>query len=374
MIDLALANLWKRRLRSSLCILGIVVSVALITTVNGLVDQLYDEMHRDVDRLEGKVFLQQKGTGYPPFSSVLNESICDEALNRTDINNMESTPLLLIAIEPGANPRETAEVFAVGIQPGKEDVYYKNAKSTDGTASLQGQDVNAVILGSKAQQFYNAEIGTTITVGHTQSHVVGILEEQRIALVDNGIYMSLAFCQQIFERPGQISALLITSPTRDQTEELATALETQYPSLESLTDKDINASLEKTLEMPDRFLGAIGLIVLLATCLMIMNVMIMAVSERTKEIGTLRAIGAKRRLVLKVIFYETAILTLIGGIFGILLAYALAQPALLNWTWSLSLEDMILNMGIICVVAVLSAAYPAYIAVKVDPLEALRYE
>lgn len=287
---------------------------------------------------------------------------------------MESTPLLLIAIEPGASPRETAEVFAIGIQPGKEDVYYKNAKPTDGIASLQGQDENAVILGFKAQHFYNAEIGTTITIGHTQSHVVGILGEQRIALVDNGIYMSLAFCQQIFERPGQISALLITSPAKDQTEELAIALETQYPSLESVTDKDINASLEKTLEMPDRFLGAIGLIVLLATCLMIMNVMIMAVSERTKEIGTLRAIGAKRRLVLKVIFYETTILTLIGGIFGICLAYALAQPVLLNWTWSLSLEDIILNMGIICVAAVLSAAYPAYMAVKVDPLEALRYE
>jgi putative ABC transport system permease protein len=374
MIDLALGNLRKRKLRSILCILGITISVFLLSTVDGMLGQMHAEIHRDLDRLEGKMFLQQKGSNYPPFASTLNQSIVNEVLDQTYVNKFESTPLLMTVLEPADNPRDVAQVFAVGFQQGKETVYFKNAKAKEGFSLLEGQPENAIILGSEAQRFYDAKIWSNIYLHGVECYVVGILESQKISLVDQGIFMSLSFCQSIFGRSEQISAVLITINDMSKTDELVAALESEYPSLETITDEEINKSLKQSLEMPDRFMSTIYIVVFLATCIMIMNVMVMAVRERTKEIGTLRAIGSSKSTVLKIILYETVLLTLSGGIFGIILTFILAQPPLLNWAWILSVEETIKIIGVICLISLLSVLFPAYLASKVDPLEALRYE
>ncbi len=128
------------------------------------------------------------------------------------------------------------------------------------------------------------------------------------------------------------------------------------------------------------FLGAVGLVTLFLGGLGVMNVMLVAVQERTREIGVRKAIGAPARSILRQFFLEALLIALVSGGFGLLLAFGicalvdlLPMPdffAGLLPTW----QTGALAFGILSAIAILSALYPARRAAAIDPIEALRYE
>jgi putative ABC transport system permease protein len=120
----------------------------------------------------------------------------------------------------------------------------------------------------------------------------------------------------------------------------------------------------------------IGLITLIGAAVGLMNIMLVSVTERTKEIGTRKAIGAKTSTIKRQFLYESVIIGQMGGILGIisgilignLISSALQSSFILPWKW-------IIGGVIVCfVVGVVSGYFPAVKAARVDPIEALRYE
>jgi len=154
--------------------------------------------------------------------------------------------------------------------------------------------------------------------------------------------------------------------------ELSVQLKSDYPELDVVTQNDLLKNAEKMMEMPNRFMGMISLTVLVVAVLVVMNVMMIAVTERTKEIGILRAIGAKKRTVLGIIVLEASILSLIGGVLGALVVIPAAY--VMDWTRVLSVQETAKVSLLVVAVAVLAGIYPAYRATRINPIEALRNE
>jgi putative ABC transport system permease protein len=126
----------------------------------------------------------------------------------------------------------------------------------------------------------------------------------------------------------------------------------------------------------------ISVFIFIVSMILIMNVMMMSVKEKTKEIGTMRAIGTKKRSIMALIIYESLILSVIGGIIGIVLISPVYNMlGTLMGITNVSLASFTIPMAVLVQVAVIvfvigtfSGLLPAYLANRISPIEALRYE
>jgi putative ABC transport system permease protein len=172
---------------------------------------------------------------------------------------------------------------------------------------LVGESENAVVLGKSAADYYKVNVGDEFTVREDIAKVVGVLKQTDVANIDNAVLMSLSFGQSAFGRGNMSSAVLLTPDDGHSVNEVETDIESAYINLEVKTQREIEDELDASLETPRRILGMINAVAFVVTIVIIMNVMMMSVKEKTREIGTMRAIGTQRSVVILIIFYETLI-------------------------------------------------------------------
>jgi macrolide transport system ATP-binding/permease protein len=139
---------------------------------------------------------------------------------------------------------------------------------------------------------------------------------------------------------------------------------------------DIKKTLEATTKIMSILLGVIAAISLLVGGIGIMNIMLVSVTERTREIGLRKAIGASNKDIMAQFLIEAVLMSLIGGIAGILLGSGIAVLITLfaGWSVRVSVFSVVLATGFSFMVGVVFGLWPAQKASQLDPIEALRYE
>jgi putative ABC transport system permease protein len=165
---------------------------------------------------------------------------------------------------------------------------------------------------------------------------------------------------------------VLVSPENGDFDSLGSAIKAQFTGIEVMTPGDMQKSLNTMMGTTKSFMGMITLVMLLVAGIVTLMVMVMSVSERTKEIGMMRAIGARRSSVLLMVVEESIVVCLAGSVLGIALSVLLIRVMFGGF---LASADIIAEAVIfMTVIGVLAAIYPAYRASNVQPLEALRYE
>ena len=371
MIRYAWKGLWERKARTALTLVGVAVCVLALTTVDGMLGHMHAERIQDVARFAGRVMLQPLGAGYPPFKSVLREEAVATALDRPEVVAGQSTPLLLLVLEPADNPMDIAGVISLGLWPGHEQAWLGTTQAASGQATLAGEGDDAVILGHQAARFYGVSAaGETVTLAGQRWRVVGLLKETGVTNVDNLVVMPLTSAQAAFGLEGWISAVLLTA-SGGQADDLARSLANAYPALEVNTQEDIHRVLLNELELPGKFLGTVSWAAFVIAVLIVANVMSIAVRERTQEVELIRAIGGERSAILGYTLAEVLMLSLSGGALGALAAVPTAY--LFGWTWILTRGEMLRMVGLMLAAGLLASVYPAYRATRAYP-QALRYD
>ena len=257
------------------------------------------------------------------------------------------------------------------------------------------QRANVMVIGVNAADALfpgsNNIAGTKVRMGGYNFEIIGVLEKRKAGFFgeneeDNAVYMPFRTAQKIAPAKGYL--LLVIRGRSGQVGEALTQAEEilrrrRAVKWDAPNNFDIKTA-DKFIEQFDSITAMVGLIAiaisslgLLVGGIGVMNIMLVSVTERTKEIGVRKAIGARRRDIVRQFLFEAMMLTFLGGVLGVLLAVGISQlimflipslPASIP-TWAV-VTGLTVSIG----VGLLFGVWPARKASRLDPIECLRYE
>jgi putative ABC transport system permease protein len=382
--DFARRNVRLHWLRSLLAILGIIIGVVTIVSIGILGNSLVLAISDSLSTVGDSIIVSPHagGMGFGGGGSA------PELISDRDVEQIRRAvaPHVTIPVYSGGSRMKIGTEDTVGVVYGlKSDDIPILLELAEGSY-LRGS--SSAMAGARFAEQNDIKIGSRIAVGDKGSlRIVGILEERGMGFDINPDYGIVVDSRWFEDAYGQDGYNLVIVKVKDlsQIEEVKGEIERQLNRRETVVDViDTRAVLETILTafgQISMFTTAIGGISLIVAGVSILNIMLMSVTERIKEIGVLRSIGTKKQEIRRMFLYEALILGMIGsGIGGVLSlfgGYAVSLVMLQTTEYLFVPSSLIyIAYGIAFGIGIslLSGLYPAWKASNLNPIEALRHE
>jgi putative ABC transport system permease protein len=289
---------------------------------------------------------------------------------------------------------ETATLSITGVDP--QVWQYMTTLETQSGRLLEPADKYVAVIGSDiATEIYDQEIGINqvISINNKSVRVVGILEEKG-EVDDSKLYMPIDGAVELIEDAEEdvYDTITVKAESEEQVDTLMEDIEEKLIISRHIIqedDQDFSVTASKSMaesvtEMTSTmtlFLGAIAAVSLLVGSVGIANTMFTSVLEKTKEIGTMKAIGAKNRDILMIFLFNSGMVGLVGGILGVMLGWIVSSglqtmmgSEMTGSGGGVSISLMVEGLLLAILIGVISGVVPAYRASKLKPVDALRYE
>ncbi len=398
----ALKALRANKMRSALTSLGIIIGVSAVIIVVSLVGGLEKSILKEIEKAGSQTLyvrpLMPHDLPSEEFAKVKNRDVTLEdmkALPRMLPQVTQVTPIFFTNAELKANGRTSSDSMIM-----TDDTYMElNSLPLALGRNFVPSDLRlgnkVVIVGPKLLETLAIKgnpIGRIIQTSTLSLEIIGVVEEQGGSLgqdPDSFSYIPLttgmAMLSDAQRRQLMFQARVDPKISADEGADLVREALRRLKGVKPKEQEGFKVSSAKQIaSMVGKITGGIAAvaggmvsIALLVGGIGIMNIMLVSVTERTREIGVRKAVGAKRRDILLQFLIEAALLAVFGGAVGILLGY-LAGTAickgLLGVTGSIPLWAVLAAFGVPALIGVIFGLYPAAKASKLDPIEALRYE
>jgi putative ABC transport system permease protein len=398
--------LYTNKMRSGLTILGIVIGVwAVVFLVSfgrgheANITAIFESMGANA------IYITTAGGMGSEMTGATGSLTMEDAQALANSNRIPSVDLVAPISEKLSKVvygNENRNVNIMGATPEITQIISYPLAEGDFISELDvKRGANVAVLGSKtATNLFDTEdpIDKTIRIAGGQFKVIGVFEEKGgfIGAADDFIMIPLTTMQsrilgETTSRGRAIQTIAVKALSTDQissAREEVTAILRQRHHIGPREDDDftvidmqeIMKSMRQVLGIMQIFLGFVGAISLVVGGIGIMNIMLVSVTERTREIGIRKAVGAKRRDILRQFLVESAMLSLSGGIIGLILAFVATrlitgiQLGPYPVKAPMSLDIVIIALSVAVIVGLVSGMYPAYRAARLDPIESLRHE
>jgi len=401
-LQAALKALKANKLRSALTTLGIIIGVAAVIIVVSLVQGLEQSVLKQIEKAGSQTLfvrpIMPMDIPYEEYVKIRNRDLTLDdmrMLQRSVPMVRQVTPLFFMATELKANGRSTSvnlvmtddtyiELNSIDLQAGRNFV-----------SSDQRLGNKVVIVGSKIPERLGIKgnpLGKIVQTPTLSLEIIGVLEEQGATMghdPDTNIFIPLSTGlpllsdqqrrQLLFQ--ARIDPKLNADDGADLVKDALRRIKgfklKEREGFQVFSPKQITSIIGNITGVITAVAGGMVSIALLVGGIGIMNIMLVSVTERTREIGIRKAVGAKRKDVLAQFLIEAALLSLFGGVAGIVLGYivgAILGNALVGTVGTIPIWAVLCAFGVPAVIGVVFGLYPAWKASRLDPIESLRYE
>ncbi len=402
----AVRSIKSHKTRSALTILGIVIGVAAIIVVMALGQGAQALILNQVNGLGPETIILRPGTG----GTNITKTLFTQTLTENDLTALKEKRNVpdMVEISPLVIMYEAAEYQGTTYRPsiigGSAEFLFGllNVKPVEGrlyTDDDIDQKARVAVIGQtvKEKLFGNAEaVGQQIKIKDKTFKVVGVLEsagQVGAFNLDELVMLPQTSAQTYITGTNYFNEVFLRANDPANVERMAydialTLRETHHigpnedDDFDIQTQKNVIDQIQTIVSVFTAFLVTVVSISRIVGGIGIMNIMLVSVFERTKEIGLRKAIGATRKDILKQFLFEAVILTSIGGFIGIVLgtiisyiaAVVLARTVAEEWEFIFPLSGALIGFGVSASVGLIFGIYPANQASKKSPIEALRYE
>ncbi|MCK4888499.1 MAG: ABC transporter permease [Candidatus Aminicenantes bacterium] len=399
LLKVAYKSIIKNRMRSFLTMLGIIIGVGAVIALVAIGQGTSEEVENQISSLGSNLIMVMPGSSH--FGGVSRGAGSINSLTLKDVNKLKKESAYIS--EASAYVRASGQVIAAGknwstsingVDPNyliikdweleKGNFFTKREIRSRAKVAVLGKTVSDELFED------SDPVGQSIRIRNIPFKVIGVLDAKGSSMMgdqDDVILVPTSTALYRMTEGKNISMIMVSAVSNDVMEEAQEEIETILRKSHNLKDEDAsNFRLRSQTEIIDRvssvtgaltvLLGAIAAVSLLVGGIGIMNIMLVSVTERTKEIGIRLAIGARGKDVLVQFLIEAVLLSLVGGIIGIIFGVLLANGASYFMNMSIVLNPFISLMAFSFsgAVGVFFGFYPARKAAAMDPIEALRYE
>lgn len=388
-IKLALSSMFANKMRTFLSLLGIVIGVGSVVAILNLGESASASISDSMQ--VGGIDM----VNVMPIGANRETAILDEEFSQNFVKNVEGISVVLPTVSSSATVRYGQEIMTSSITGVTSDYFEENnLELLDGRFFSAEDNITrrqVVVLGHDiAEDLFptGGAVGNYISIFRNQAKkylVVGVLDEKDTTIgssYNNVLFIPYNTYDQRFRSVSQVSSYIIKVSEGYNSIDVSNKVEDYLDTVVGSSNYTVYSPAQ-IVEMAGEvttiftsFLAAIAAISLVVGGIGIMNIMLVSVIERTREIGIRKALGATPKTIRGQFLVEAITLTLFGGIIGIIfggfVSYVIVNAA--GWALTFSWTAVVLALGFSTLVGVFFGWYPAMKASKLDPIAALSYE
>ncbi len=404
-IKMAWRNMWRNWRRTAIALVAIVLGLILLLLMDGLIKGSDQAIFGNAVRLYGGNIqihapgFREKAHRLPLLPLDNPDAVVQAARAQPQVKAIARR----ISTAGFASSREGAfPVVIVGVEPEAEKPVSIQAEHVAGGRYLLAEDGDAVFIGKGLADALGVTVGDRINLlGHSKQGamrqhtmtVVGIYDLGMPEIEKGTVFTNLLDAQTLYGLRNQVTEVTLTLESVGQEEEVVNALKAALPGYEVDSWETLRPEIRQTLDTKLAFTSVIGLVVVMIASIGILNLQLMAVFERTREMGVLMALGLKGRQVMTLFLLEGLLIGVVGAAVGCLLGgilMAILAQVGIDFSYASGMGEIVALMGdrlypvispadalsrglAVAIIATLAALYPAWQAARKEPAEALHH-
>jgi ABC-type lipoprotein release transport system permease subunit len=406
LLIMAWRNVWRNRRRTVIAVIAIALGLTMMLFFDGLMGGAKQAIYGNTVKLQGGN-VQVHAPGYrekakrlPLLPLADDEAAVQAALAQAQVvaasRRIETSGMV-------SSREGTMPVVITGIEPEQEAPASLVAENIAQGRYLEAGDEDVLLIGQALAEQLEVTVGDRITLVGRATHeqmrrrtmtIVGIYDMGIAEAEKRMVYVSLLEAQTLFDLRDQATEVALFLERVGQESPVVEALQAALPGYEVDAWDTLDPSTKQSMETEDEIMGVFGLIILLIAGVGILNLMLMAVFERTREIGLLAAMGLKRREIVGLFLLEGVLIGLLGALAGSALGGLIsAYYGKVGLEWAATASeysdlaallggriyftigmDKLFNRALtVAIIAALASLYPAWQASQREPAEALHY-